>query len=93
VSAPSGDAATPPVPATPRHSLPPPRQPDDLPALRQQFPGYDIWRETTGEHTRYVARRRNPSLSPRTVVTADPDELRGTLQQDGYRNGGSSAQR
>jgi hypothetical protein len=73
----SGDAAT--------HWRPsplPPHPPDDLPALRQQFPGYDIWRETTGEHSRYVARRRDPSLSPHTIVTADPDELRATLYQD-----------
>jgi len=60
----------------------PPHQPDDLPALRQQFPGYDIRQETTGERTRYVARRRDRSLHPHTVITADPDELRATLRQE-----------
>jgi hypothetical protein len=86
-----GDAATPPVKAARRRSRPPPQQPDDLPVLRQRFPGYDIWRETRGEHTRYVARRRDPGLSPHTVVTADPDELCSALQQDGCRYGRPSA--
>jgi hypothetical protein len=92
VPAHSGDAATPPGTAAHRRSLPP-HQPDDLPTLGQQFPGYDIWWETRGEHTRYVARRRDPSLNPHTVVTADPDELRAALQQDECRSGGPSAHR
>jgi len=71
--------------ATPRHSFPDslPKT-DDLPVLRQQFPGFEIWREVTGERTRYIARRRHTWLSPHTVVTADPDELRATLHHDEY---------
>lgn len=69
-------------PRTPFSVSPP--QPDDLPVLRQQFPGFEIWREVTGERTRYIARRRHTWLSPHTVVTADPDELRAVLHQDEY---------
>ena len=80
-----GQALAGPGTDTPRHSFPAllPRT-DDLPILRQQFPGFEIWREDTGDRTRYVARRRHTWLSPHTVVTADPDELRAALGRDEY---------
>ena len=52
---------------------------DPLPALREQFPGFRIWREATVSRTYYNARRRDPSLSPHTLVTSDPGELRAIL--------------
>jgi len=80
-----GQAPTVPGTTTPRCPVPAsPPQSDDLPILRQQFPGFEIWREATGDRTRYVARRRHTWLSPHTVVTADPDELRATLHQGEY---------
>lgn len=81
----AGQAPTDPGADTPRHSVPASLpQFDDLPILRQQFPGFEIWREVTGDRTRYIARRRHTWLSPHTVVTADPDELRAALSQDEY---------
>jgi anti-sigma regulatory factor (Ser/Thr protein kinase) len=53
--------------------------PDILPALRQQFPAYRIWREDTCGRARYVAQRARPGLHPHTVVTEDPAELRTAL--------------
>jgi hypothetical protein len=44
-------------------------------SLREQFPGFRIWREITGDRTRYIARSLHPGLAPHTVVTADPEEL------------------
>jgi O-methyltransferase involved in polyketide biosynthesis len=53
--------------------------PGQLAALRQQFTGFLIWKEITGERIRYVARSRRPGLNPHTVVTDDLDELRAAL--------------
>ncbi len=53
--------------------------PRELAALQEQFPGFRIWREITGERVRYVARRQHPGLSPHTIVTDDPAELRAAL--------------
>jgi hypothetical protein len=52
---------------------------DDLASLLQQFPGFRIWREVTGEHARLVAVRRHAGTRPHTVVTNDADELRAAL--------------
>ena len=51
----------------------------ELAKLRQDFPGFQIWQEVTGERTRLVAVRRQPGTSPHTVVTADLAELRTVL--------------
>ncbi len=62
--------------------------PGDLPTLhdlQQQFPGFAIWRDVTGERVRYVAQRAHPGVSPHTVVCATTAELRAELA-------GSSAQ-
>jgi O-methyltransferase involved in polyketide biosynthesis len=54
--------------------------PGELASLREEFPGFRIWRETTGERVRYVARSQRPGLNPHTVVTDDPAELRAALE-------------
>jgi hypothetical protein len=51
----------------------------DLAALQQDFPAFSIWQEATGKRTRLVAVRRHRGISPHTVVTADPAELRAVL--------------
>lgn len=53
--------------------------PADLSATRRAFPGFRIWRETVGDRTVYVARRRQPGTRPHTLVTTDPHELRAAL--------------
>ena len=53
--------------------------PGQLADLRKQFPGFRIWREMTGERSRYVARSAWPGLNPHTVVTNDLGELRTVL--------------
>ena len=45
---------------------------DQLAALRDEFPGFRIWRETIGDRMRYIARGAGLGISPHTVVT---DEL------------------
>jgi hypothetical protein len=50
-----------------------------LPALRDDYPRFRIWRETTGTRTRYIARRLSPGAHPHTVVTSDLSELRAEL--------------
>lgn len=47
--------------------------------LRADFPAFRIWREMTGERTVYIARRRQPSTRPHTLVTPDPHELHAAL--------------
>lgn len=54
--------------------------PDELSPLREQFPQFRIWREITGKRVRYVARSLHRGTGPHTVVTADLDELRVTLE-------------
>jgi O-methyltransferase involved in polyketide biosynthesis len=54
--------------------------PDQMIALRNDFPGFRIWRETTGERVRFVARSERPGLNPHTVVTGNVGELRAALQ-------------
>jgi O-methyltransferase involved in polyketide biosynthesis len=51
-----------------------------LPGIRKEFPGYRVWRESTGERVRYVARRQQPGLHPHTVVTESAGELRAALE-------------
>lgn len=61
------------------------RRPGDssaLPALRDEFPQFRIWRETTGNRTRYIARRLSRGTHPHTVVTSDLAELRTELTAD-----------
>ena len=53
--------------------------PGELASLQEEFPGFQIWREVTGEHARLVAVRRHAGTSPHTVVTADMAELRAAL--------------
>ena len=54
---------------------------DPLPALQQQFPAFQIWRENMFGRRRYVARSQHLSVHPHTVITADPDELRAALSR------------
>ena len=51
--------------------------------LRDDYPGYKIWREVTPGRERYVARSLHLGLNPHTVVTADLRELRDVLQPAG----------
>ncbi len=55
---------------------------DQLAALRDEFPGFRIWRETIGDRTRYIARGAGPGISPHTVVTDELGELRAALGGD-----------
>lgn len=52
----------------------------ELTTLREEFPGFRIWREMTGDRVRYIARSMHPGTGPHTAVTADPDELRAVLR-------------
>jgi len=54
--------------------------PGELAGLREEFRGFRIWREITGDRVRYVARSQFPGLNPHTVVTADAAELRAALE-------------
>jgi hypothetical protein len=51
----------------------------DLAALRDEFPGFRIWRETIGDRVRYIARSLHTDTGPHTVVSADLDEIRAVL--------------
>jgi hypothetical protein len=51
----------------------------ELADLQQDFPGYRIWQEPTGDRLRLVAVSRRPGVSPHTLVTSDPSELRSAL--------------
>jgi hypothetical protein len=51
----------------------------ELAELQEDFPGFRIWREVTGERVRLVAVRRRHGTSPHTVVTAEAAELRAVL--------------
>jgi hypothetical protein len=58
----------------------PPAVPEDpIVRLRADFPQFDIWRENIYGRRRYVARSRHLSVSPHSVITEDPDELRAAL--------------
>jgi hypothetical protein len=60
----------------------PPASTDDatLPAVRAEFPQFRIWRETTSNRIRYIARSLHRGVRPHTVVTADLGELRAELR-------------
>jgi O-methyltransferase involved in polyketide biosynthesis len=58
---------------------------ESLAVLRKEFPHFRIWREITGDRTRYVARRVHPGGGPHTLVTDDLDELRSVLGDDDER--------
>jgi hypothetical protein len=49
-------------------------------ALRDEFPGFLIWRELAVGQVRFVARRRHLGTHPHTFMTADPDKLRAALK-------------
>ena len=51
----------------------------ELAGLQEDFPGFRIWREVTGEHVRLIAVRRRRGTSPHTVITAEAAELRAVL--------------
>jgi hypothetical protein len=51
----------------------------ELAHLQEDFPGFRIWQEITGERTRLVAVRRHLGISPHTVVTTEAAELRAAL--------------
>jgi hypothetical protein len=51
----------------------------ELADLQNDFPGYRIWQESMGDRVRLVAVRRGPGVTPHTLVTADPAELRAAL--------------
>lgn len=51
----------------------------ELAHLQEDFPGFQIWQEITGERIRLVAIRRYHGISPHTVITAEAAELRTAL--------------
>jgi hypothetical protein len=52
----------------------------ELAALRVEFPGHWICRESIVGRVRYVARSRQQGVRPHTVVTSDVGELRAALE-------------
>jgi hypothetical protein len=52
---------------------------DELARLAPEYPSHRIWRETTLDRTRYIARSNTPDASPHTLVTASLAELRAEL--------------
>ena len=59
---------------------------NELAVLRDDYPGYEIWREETPGRERYIARSLHFGLNPHTVVTADLSELRDVLQPTGTQD-------
>ena len=53
---------------------------EKLAVLCRDFPDFRIWREITGDRTRYIARSLRLGINPHTVVTDDLDELIDTLR-------------
>ena len=51
----------------------------ELACLREEFPGFRIWREEAWGRIRYIARSQQAGLNPHTVVTGDLGELRAAL--------------
>ena len=51
----------------------------ELASLREEYPGFRVWQEVSGDRVRYVACRLAPGIGPHTVVTADLGELRAML--------------
>jgi hypothetical protein len=47
--------------------------------LQGDFPAYRIWHEPMGVRMRLVAVARRTGVSPHTVITSDPAELRAAL--------------
>jgi hypothetical protein len=56
-----------------------PGDPDELALTAAGFPAFLLWRETTWDGTRYVARARSLATHPHAVVTADLAELAAAL--------------
>ena len=56
-----------------------PRDPDELALTAAGFPAFHLWRETTGEGTRYIARARSLTIHPHAVVTGSLPELTAAL--------------
>jgi hypothetical protein len=65
----------------PSSGAPAAAQPDPLPPLCAEFPDFCIWREITGDRTRYIARSLHHGTSPHTVVTDDLGELTDLLRE------------
>jgi len=55
--------------------------------LQKEFPGFVIWREITGDRTRYVAKRTRSDVSPHTAICATMAELRAVLAGHGAQPG------
>ncbi len=53
---------------------------EKLADLCRDFPDFRIWREITGDRTRYIARSLYLGTNPHTVVTDNSVELRDTLR-------------
>jgi hypothetical protein len=74
------ETQTPPLYGISAPGCPEAMPPDPLPALCAEFPGFRIWREITGDRTRYIARSLHAGTNPHTVVTDDLGELRDVLR-------------
>jgi hypothetical protein len=75
------EAQTPLLYGTPPPRAPAGAHPDPLPPLCAEFPGFRVWREITGDRTRYIARSLHHGTSPHTVVTDDLCELSAVLRE------------
>ncbi|HUZ24784.1 MAG TPA: hypothetical protein VMV07_13585 [Streptosporangiaceae bacterium] len=57
----------------------PPADADELALVAAGFPAVRLWRETTGDGTRYVARALSLHTHPHAVVTGSLPELTAAL--------------
>jgi hypothetical protein len=53
--------------------------PDELALVAAGFPAFSLWREITGDGTRYVARATSLATHPHAVVTGSLPELAAAL--------------
>jgi hypothetical protein len=56
-----------------------PADPDELAMVAAGYPAFDLWRETTYDGTRYIARARSLRTHPHAVITGSLGELTAAL--------------
>ena len=66
----------------------PPADADELALVAAGYPAFRLWRETTGDGTRYVARALSLHTHPHAVVTGSLPELTAALPPGSSRAAG-----
>jgi len=54
---------------------------DELALVAAGYPAFQFWRETTPEHSRFIARASDLRVHPSAVITDDLAELREALRE------------